>query len=118
MVVFAMVFGHAFGALPLILHNAHELLQETRIGISLGLRFPIAAWRYVRKSWTLEDVSGVPLGVLGRLWRDQGVSGKVFGRVVVLEREWGDFLTCFAWRVGLFNASWSLKDFLQDSGDV
>ena len=48
MVVFAMVFGHAFGALPLILHNAHELLQETRIGISLGFRFPLAAWRYVR----------------------------------------------------------------------
>ena len=26
----------------------HELLQETRIGISLGFRFPLAAWRYVR----------------------------------------------------------------------
>ena len=48
MVVFAMVFGHAFGALPLILHNGQELLQETRIGISLGFRFPLAAWRYVR----------------------------------------------------------------------
>ena len=48
MVVFAMVFGHAFGALPLILHNAHELLQETRIGISLGFHFPLAARWYVR----------------------------------------------------------------------
>ena len=47
MVVFAIVFGHAFRALPLILHNAHELLQETRIGISLGFRFPHAARRYV-----------------------------------------------------------------------
>ena len=26
----------------------HELLQEIRIGISLGFRFPLAAWRYVR----------------------------------------------------------------------
>ena len=26
----------------------HELLQETRIGISLGFRFPLAARRYVR----------------------------------------------------------------------
>ena len=26
----------------------HELLQKIRIGISLGFRFPLAAWRYVR----------------------------------------------------------------------
>ena len=49
MAIFAMVFGHAFCALPLILHKLmHELLQETGIGISLGFRFPLAARRYVR----------------------------------------------------------------------
>ena len=48
MAVFAMVFGYDFRALPLILHNAHELLQETRIGISLGFHFPLAARWYVR----------------------------------------------------------------------
>ena len=32
-------------------------------------------------SWALLDVSWAPLGVLGRLWRDFGASGKVSGGV-------------------------------------
>ena len=44
--VFAMILGHAFCVSPLI-YTMHELLQEIRIGISLGFRFPLAARRHV-----------------------------------------------------------------------
>ena len=51
---------------------------------------------FLGMSWALLDVSWAPLGVLGRLWHDFGVSGKISGGVQHgFENVWACKFACF-----------------------